>query len=174
MIIRDATIDDLPAIAQIHISSWQSTYQGILPDSYLASLSTQSREERWTKILNEPDHGRTIFTLVAEETDVFAFANGGPIRSDDADYDCEIYAIYIHESHQRRGIGRELMRSLADKLSQAGFQAALVWVLTENPSRCFYESLGGKIIRSSQIRIGGTPLEEIAYGWPDIHTLQTV
>ena len=66
------------------------------------------------------------------------------------------------------------MRSIADKLSQAGFHAALVWVLAENPSRCFYESLGGTLLRSSQIRIGGTPLEEIAYGWPDIRTLQTV
>jgi hypothetical protein len=43
----------------------------------------------------------------------------------------------------------------------------LVWVLADNPSRRFYEALGGAPVRTQHIEFGGTLLEEIAYGWRD-------
>ena len=44
----------------------------------------------------------------------------------------------------------------------------LLWVLAENPSRGFYEALGGAEVRQQTITIGGRELVEIAYGWRDI------
>ncbi|WP_274651023.1 hypothetical protein [Paenibacillus humicola] len=41
----------------------------------------------------------------------------------------------------------------------------LIWVLSENPNRYFYEALGGRFIREKEIEIGGTKLKESAYGW---------
>ena len=49
----------------------------------------------------------------------------------------------------------------------------LLWVLAENPSRGFYEALGGAEVRQETITIGGTELVEIAYGWSDISPLAT-
>ena len=47
----------------------------------------------------------------------------------------------------------------------------LLWVLVENPSRGFYEQLGGKQLEEKQITIDGERLTEVAYGWADLHDL---
>ena len=44
----------------------------------------------------------------------------------------------------------------------------LVWVLTENPSRAFYERMGGRFVREAPVTICGAPLVEVAYGWDDL------
>jgi hypothetical protein len=52
MIVRDATYEDVPAIARVHVDTWRTTYQGIVPDEHLAKLSYQKRAEAWYQILN--------------------------------------------------------------------------------------------------------------------------
>jgi hypothetical protein len=47
----------------------------------------------------------------------------------------------------------------------------LLWVLAENPSRKFYERLGGQLVYEKTVTIGGVPLIEVAYGWRDAHTI---
>ncbi|MDH2899383.1 MAG: GNAT family N-acetyltransferase [archaeon] len=76
-----------------------------------------------------------------------------------------MYGIYILREWQKKGIGRELVRETARRLIKDGFDSMLVWVLADNPSRAFYELLGGKQIRNKSIAIGGAELEEVAYGW---------
>jgi hypothetical protein len=44
-------------------------------------------------------------------------------------------------------------------------------VFADNPARRFYEALGGQLIKSSQFELGGTTIDEVAYGWLDIRTL---
>ncbi len=39
MNIRPATAEDAPAIAHIHVTAWQATYKGIVPELYLSSLN---------------------------------------------------------------------------------------------------------------------------------------
>jgi hypothetical protein len=40
-----------------------------------------------------------------------------------------------------------------------------VWVLALNPSRRFYEFLGGKVIGQQEIERRGEMFSEVAYGW---------
>jgi hypothetical protein len=47
-----------------------------------------------------------------------------------------------------------------------------VWVLARNPSRRFYEALGGRAITEQQIERGGESYVEIAYGWRDLSDVQ--
>ena len=121
MIIREATIADVPAIARVHVESSQSSYRGILPDNFLDALPSANREELWRQNLTDPRYGKTTFAVVAEETSVVAFANGGPERKGDGLYDAEIYAIYLLKSQQRCGLGRKMMQTLARSLSNANF-----------------------------------------------------
>ena len=70
MNIRPATVEDAPALAQVHVTSWRETYRGLVPDAYLDSLSVPERTERWRGRLSGADPG--AFTLVAEDDDVNA------------------------------------------------------------------------------------------------------
>ena len=53
-------------------------------------------------------------------------------------------------------------------LRSAGVSDAYLWVLAGNPSRFFYESMGGTRIAERQESFAGTLLDEIAYGWTDL------
>jgi FR47-like protein len=57
------------------------------------------------------------------------------------------------------------------RLIQRGLRSLLIWVLAQNPSRRFYEALGGRQVREKLETRGGIQLIEIAYGWLDVRTL---
>jgi GNAT superfamily N-acetyltransferase len=119
----------------------------------LASLSYEKRASRWRESLANADS--TAFVYVAQDDNgtVVGFAGGGPERDGDPNYKGELYAIYLHPDYLRRGIGRQL---------------------AQNPSRQFYEALGGKYLYEKRIESGGANLIQVAYGWPDIHALAHV
>jgi GNAT superfamily N-acetyltransferase len=168
--VRAATPEDASGIAHVHLESWETTYRGILPDAVLDARSYETLFERWTRTLLDmkPDVG----VFVAEAGgEIVGFASGGPVRSDEPDYDGELYGIYLLQDHQSRGIGCALTRVVAAHLLRHGKHSMLVWVLSDNRSRAFYERLGGVPVRTALVLFGDVEYEETAYGWPDIRTL---
>ena len=61
--------------------------------------------------------------------------------------------------------------TLVNHLIREGMTGLLLWVLAENPSRQFYEQLGGRPTYEKSVTIGGVSLIEVAYGWRDARTL---
>lgn len=170
LIIRIACPADAHAIAAVHVLGWQAAYAGIVPAAYLSGLSLAARTERWHGILTGDRSG---FTLVAEalQTGVIGFVSGGPERTGDTEYPGEFYAIYLAPDHKRQGIGVRLMEAAAQTLIEREFDRAMLWTLAQNPSRGFYDALGGQVVRKRAVEIGGVVLPEVAYGWQDLHAL---
>jgi GNAT superfamily N-acetyltransferase len=170
--IRDATCADVRGIAQVHVASWQSTYHGLMPQSFLNGLTMTiaAREKYWQSVLcAEP---RSDYMLVAEDAgQIVGFACAGEERTGSYGIRGELYAIYLLASHQRKGIGRQFMQAIGEYLLQSNMQDMLVWVLKENPSREFYERLGGEPVASQLVTIGGVTFEETGYRWSDITQL---
>jgi GNAT superfamily N-acetyltransferase len=110
---------------------------------------------------------RRSLLYVAEDADgqIIRFASGGPERTGDQVYTGEVYALYLLEGWQRRGIGRGLTVTLVTQLLHAGLTSLLIWGLAQNGSRRFYEALGGQLVREKMVTIGGAQLLEVAYGW---------
>jgi ribosomal protein S18 acetylase RimI-like enzyme len=84
----------------------------------------------------------------------------------------ELYAIYILQEYQRKGIGKELINAIIGDFKQQGLNSMLVWVLSNNPSRIFYESLKPKKLDMKAIQIGEETHQEVAFGWKDLSLLQ--
>lgn len=163
--IRNASPDDAKAIAKVHVDSWKSTYAGVLPQASLDDLGYRGREAIWKGL--DPES-----TFVAEQEGVIVgFVSVGAERSQDPVFGGELYAIYILESWQRRGIGRELFLRGVRALVERGFDAMLLWVLRDNPARSFYEAMGGSYLRSQSITIFGAELQEDAFGWTELRGL---
>jgi ribosomal protein S18 acetylase RimI-like enzyme len=163
---RPATPADAAAIARVHVDAWRETYRGLVPAGYLAALSYAERERMWTEALGERGERRgVIYVAEAPTGRVVGFASGGRERGGDPVHTGEVYALYVLAEHQGRGVGRALLARVFEALAAAGFPSALLWVLEANPSRGFYERLGGRRLRSQTIEIAGAPLEEVAYGW---------
>lgn len=162
--IREARPEDAAGIARVHVDSWKSTYRGIVPDEVLDNLSYEEREEQRRSIFGTRVPG--AFSLVAEDVngDIVGFADAGPARKGDPEYDSEIYAIYLPADVQGQGIGRRLFEEVVRRLRADGYRGMMLWVLADNPSRGFYERMGGRPVRRQTISIG-KELAEIGYGW---------
>jgi GNAT superfamily N-acetyltransferase len=168
ILVRAAEYSDAAAIARVQVESWQSTYSGIVPDAFLASLNTETQTKRWQQ--NFIDGDGLIF-VAEDETGIFGFVSGGPVREAVHNYDAELYAIYLFSPRQKQGIGRRLSRTLASALYRQGFQSMLVWVLQQNPSASFYSHLGAVYVSRKSIDLGGVSLPELAFGWPSLDQL---
>jgi ribosomal protein S18 acetylase RimI-like enzyme len=95
---------------------------------------------------------------------IIGFSNGGCSR-DNVEYDGELYAIYIYEKYQHRGIGKKLVQELVSTLKNNNYRSMMVWVLESNPAIGFYRNLGGKEFLRKEITIGSDVLIEVALGW---------
>lgn len=173
MMIREATHSDVLAISKVHVDSWRTTYRGIVPDEHLANLSYERRANGWYQILNRAlEDGNFTYIAEDESGEIVGFANGGVERTGDPVYKGELTAIYIRQSYQEKGIGRRLVRVVAERLDRLGINSMLVWVLVDNPACQFYAALGGKLVHEKELTIGGKLLIEVAYGWMDTGNLR--
>ena len=171
--LRRAGPADASAIAHVYVSSWRTTYRGLVPRPVLAALDELEQTGYWWKTLCESEPGRGA--VVAESgARVVGFSAFGPAREDGFSRRGEIYTLYLLDACQRRGIGRRLLSASADDMAQAGFTSMCVWVLARNPAREFYEHLGGVELSSRDIGLGGRQLEEICYLWPDLRRLEAL
>ena len=169
MRIRRALPSDAPEIARVHVESWRSTYGGIVPDEYLASLDRSERERVWRNLI--ADESQVTYVAELPRDGIVGFLSGGPARMDDMPFAGELYAIYLLEQHQRQGIGRRLVGELCAWLLSKDLTSMYTWALEENPSRHFYESLGGIEFRRQTMTLAGQEVAEVAYGWDDISSL---
>lgn len=170
--IREATFDDISAISQVHVDTWRSTYAGIVPDAVLARMSYEKRQEAWRRVFENASKVDG-FTYVAENElrQVIGFSDGGKERTGNLSYSGELNALYILKHYQRRGLGREMVASVAQRLHQMGLRSMLTWVLERNPACQFYEALGSHIVQKKEITIGEKSLIEVAYGWHELSVL---
>ena len=169
--MRAAGPADARAIALVHRDSWRTTYAGILPLDVIAREAGRKTEAVWRRRLALQAAGSA--TWVAERTGhgVVGFASCGDARSAVEGIDAEIYALYVLQAHQQRGIGRELVRACARHFVRHGLFGFYLWVLKANRARMFYDALGGEAIAERTERLGKHEFAEIAYGWHDLTSL---
>ena len=167
--IRTATLHDAHAIARVQVETWRSAYRGIVSDQFLDAFSVEERTIRWQELLQPSE--QVAFVADIEGPGVVGFARGGMERSGRADFRGELYGLYVLPSWHGTGIGKSLVVTLACWLTDHSIPSMLVWTLSANPFRRFYEHLGGTLIAERTIPIGGDHLGEVAYGWADVSLL---
>ncbi|MEK3822374.1 GNAT family N-acetyltransferase [Cytobacillus sp. FSL W8-0315] len=168
MNIRKAVLNDAKGIAKVHVDSWRTTYKNIISDEFLNKLSYQKREELW---INNIPKGN-VFVAENDNGEIVGFSSGGIERSGKyKEYQGELSSIYILKEFQGQGIGKALTNPVIKELEKLGINSMLVFVLEENDSRLFYETIGGKIIDKIEVEIAGKKLKELVYGWDNIRTL---
>jgi len=167
IILRPALPADAGGLARVGVESWRTTYKGIMFDEFLAELSVETRAQGWLGRLAAPDPQSFAF-LLETNREVIGFSSGGVEREGDPVYRGEIYALYLLQKYQHQGLGRRLVEASVRSLLENGIASMLIWVLRDNPSRRFYEALGGKYLRERTIDIQGQKLPEVAYGWDNL------
>ncbi len=170
--IRPAEARDAAAIARIHVESWQSTYAGLLPDEVLVGLDSAQHEARWWRhVLGRFRRNHSVYVVEAASEGVVGFASAGPSRQRALPYRGEVYTIYLRDDYHGRGIGKQLFASAVAGVQEARGPSVIVWCLSANPSRYFYERMGGSLVARRTGKIGVSPVEEVGYAWADASEL---
>jgi L-amino acid N-acyltransferase YncA len=162
--IRDATLQDVPALAEIHVTTWAETYWPVAnPPTY------QVRERQWREQFAKNDG--TWFCLVVENRagELVGFAKGRHYASDDLpSYAGELNKIYLLRRYQRLGLGRRLVGHVARRFLSQGISTMVLFGTPQNPSCSFHEALGGERLYARNGEFHG------GYGWRDLQKLASL
>ena len=141
---RLARRDDAPAIAKLHVESWQVAYRGMFPDDFLDNEASADRDNVWRERFADPNREKTTITVLAEsDGELMGFAHS--IIDEDATYGTLLDNLHVRRTEHRSGIGTRLMAETAERLATLGRSILYLWVLEENDqARAFYRALGGK------------------------------
>jgi len=158
--VRNGAPPDAPAIAIIHVLTWQRIYRGIMSDAFLDSLRPAQREPMWQRVLSEESGDVHV---CSGRTGIVGFSNAGACR--DSPSDAEIYAIYVHPDQWGTGCGWLLFSESCAAMRKRGFEDLVLWVAAGNDqARAFYERAG--MVPDGGAKkafIGGAHVEEVRY-----------
>jgi ribosomal protein S18 acetylase RimI-like enzyme len=169
--IRKAELKDSEGIAKVHVDTMRTTYQGIYPEPFLSSLSYDQARHRWKTVYLSPESHDAVYVAEDDAKNVVGFVIYGRDRDNDTIYKGEVIGLYILQRMQRRGIGKRLMHAAVEDLKSQGFDSMIVWVLANNPSKHFYEKLGGEHVQTRTISVGGKEFQEHGYGWKNLDSI---
>lgn len=153
---RDAVAADIPALAELHVTTWNATYN----TTRGPSIATRTRQ--WTEIFAK-EHRRD-FVLVLENRDgrLIGFTWGKP---DEGEFQGQLSKIYLRWEYHGLGLGRKMMAETAQRFLDRGIHSFILFAELSNPTLGFYDRMGGERLLDDRGRFTG------AYGWRDVRTL---
>ena len=171
--IREATKDDIPELARLHLASKLAAETGVINQAYLDGFTQDEFEQKWVGFLDAEDSQQYLIFKKDKSIGLISF---GQLRTPPAGmskirplYSSEIYAIYVHPDYFKQGAGQALLRFAVSKLKEQKHQSMCLWALDKNKRACgFYEAMGGKRVGKQMVEFGPTKAKEACYAWRDI------
>jgi len=145
--LREATVGDAGAIAEVHVASWRWAYDGLLPPSVLDALSVEGRAAAWHTVLADAPGAVTVAVVDDDDNGgaIVGFVSVGPTPDEDdpPPGTGALFALYLHPDTVGAGAGKTLLEHGEAQLRDEGFTRATLWVLETNErARRFYERRG--------------------------------
>jgi len=156
--VREATLDDVPAIRDVARETWHAAH-----DEIIGADAVDAQVDEWYA----PDQVATGVTreawpyLVAERGGaVVGYAAGGP--TDDGPADAAVTSIYVRPAHWGEGGGTQLLGTLHDRFRALGCESVWLAVLAGNDvGRSFYDDHGYEVHEERTAEVGGVEADEL-------------
>jgi ribosomal protein S18 acetylase RimI-like enzyme len=161
---REATSDDIPQLAALHVVTWAATYPHVQrPPTF------EIRERQWRDAFANRDGSWFCYLAVEAapgQERLVGFAKGQDYQSPELpDFAGELSKIYLLRDHQRQGWGRQLLGHVVRRFLDRGTSSMVLFADAQNPSCRFYEALGAERLFDSAGQFHG------GYGWRDLEKL---
>jgi ribosomal protein S18 acetylase RimI-like enzyme len=174
-----ATERDAAGIAKVYVDTWRSAYAAVLPHRGLLGMSYEQQTRYWSRTIRNSTEAQSVIAATEADHGVVGFTSFGPARAGDrpaaglftGERDAkvaEIYTLYVLPDFQERGIGRRLVVTAFAAMVDKRYGCSFLWVLRDNPSRYFYERIGGKAVAERREKMWGCMTDQVCYGWPDL------
>ena len=156
LVIRGAREADIPALAHLHVTTWNATYAPMGSKGPPVSV----RERQWREAFANRD-GWFCFVVENSKGELVGFAKGK--RSDHPEYGGELNKIYLLRDYQRLGLGRRLIGHVARRFLDLGITSMWLFGDARNPSTHVWLALGA--VKTDDDPGNGN------YGWRDLNRL---
>lgn len=134
-----AAVSHAPVIGKIQSEVWRSTYNGIVPESYLERYTPESRSSIVERAMESEND--EYYLVYIEKTPVGFLVLGMEMEGNPAFGD--VRAIYLLDEFQSQGYGKHIMDFAVRRFKQLGIKQVIIWVLQENShARSFCDSYG--------------------------------
>jgi len=169
VVIREAQPGDAAAMARINVATWRDSYGKFLPRQLMEELSCSQKQAEIEDFFARWEENQAV-ALIAEDKngEMMAFIMAGKKHRQDLAYMGEIYNLHVAPAFQSQGIGHYLVYRVSQVFRQRNWNTMMVRALAENPSRRFYEKLGGHVIAQDVDEYRGFTAPVIAYGWNEL------
>jgi L-amino acid N-acyltransferase YncA len=155
--IREATAADIPALARLHVTTWNATYAPLL----MWGPSYEIRERQWREAFVRQDPAWFCFVVERPDGQLVGFAQAN--RSDHPEFAGQLDKIYLLPEYQRLGLGRRLLGYVARRFLSQGIDSMWLFGDARNPSNRAWTALGAEKTDPDP----GTG----NYGWRDLQSL---
>ena len=160
-LIRDASEDDVPALARLHVQTFNETHCS----GHNSGPSFELRERQWREAFSANDGTWFCFVVENDEGELAGFAKGMPHDGSVPGFAGELNKIYVLRRLHRQGIGQLLLCNVARRFIERGITSMLLFGDAANPSNGFYEVFGAERLYSRSGEFHG------GYGWRDLQRL---
>lgn len=155
--IRDANAADVPALARLHVQTWNATYAPF----GLRGPVAEVRERQWREKFAARDADWLCLLVERSTGELVGFVQAA--RSDNPDYEGELRRIHLLRDYQRLGLGSRLIGQVARHFLSRGIRSMWLYGDARNPSVRAWLALGAE-------KCDADP-DSGNYGWRDITPL---
>lgn len=161
--LRDATPEDIPALAALHVQTFNETHL----DGRGGGPTHQLREQQWRDAFKPGSP--TVFCVVIEDHrgELVGFARGTRHDGGVPGFLGELNKIYLLRRVQGRGLGRRLLYAATARFREAGIDSMLLFGDARSRAHGFYEAFGAERLYAANGAFHG------GYGWRDLEPLRT-
>ena len=159
--LRDATIADLAAIDDIHVSSRRVAYRGQVSDHYLDVTMPAASIADWQRKLPELLGGAGRVLIAESDGEAIGF-----VAAFAPDDEGSVYINNLHAlpEHKGRGVGSALLDAAEQWARACGARAMHLRVLESNkPAIGFYESRGWRCVARADDTWAGEQIVALVY-----------
>jgi GNAT superfamily N-acetyltransferase len=156
IVFRDAVAADIPALAELHVTTWNATYRTT------RGPTIATRIWQWHEVFRT-EHRRD-FVLVLEDRHgrLIGFTWGKPR---DGETSGELSKIYLRWEYHGLGLGRRMRAETARRFLDRGIVSFILFAELSNPTLGFYDRMGGERVPDDRGQFAG------AYLWRDVRGL---
>jgi GNAT superfamily N-acetyltransferase len=142
--VRVAWADDAPAIAELQLRTWRTTYAGLVPAEALPT-DVDAAAASWRAALTRPGDARNRVLVALERNRVVGFAITSPAADPDCDpvADAELAELTVDGGERGKGHGSRLLQAAVETMQADRFTRAVLWAIASDDAlRAFLTGAG--------------------------------
>jgi ribosomal protein S18 acetylase RimI-like enzyme len=156
IVFRDAVASDIPALAELHVTTWNATY------NTTRGPTIATRAWQWNQVFAKENRRDFVLVLADRNDRLIGFTWGKP---NEGEFEGQLSKIYLRWEYHGLGLGRRMMAETARRFLERDIRSFILFAELSNPTLGFYDRMGGERLLDDRGQFGG------AYGWRDVRTL---